>query len=159
MDGLILDTRKIKKPIYLQVGNRSCAPCVAELPALNDIVEEYSDRIEFILLDTDRKAVLEKVADQYSDKVNLIHLPEKENKDRKGNMPYRFSGFKHLVGSFPINYLITTDRKIIELTGGATIPRVYINQDGDTIVITKKDAYQKNRERLQEEMKILLGSN
>jgi len=110
------------------------------------------------MLEADSKVVLDKVADQYNKKINLIYLPFEENENRKGNAPYSFSGFKHLVGSFPTNYLVNAERKIIGITGGAVIPRKYINQKGDTIVVTKEDAYKKNFERLDEEMNTLLNN-
>lgn len=158
IDGSIIDTKEISNPIYLQLSGRTCAPCVAELPALNDIVEKYSDRIEFIMLEADSKSTLEKVLDQYNEKINLIYLPEEENKNREKNAPYSFSGFKHLVGSFPTNYLVDKNRKIIKITGGAIVPRKFVDTKGDTIVITKQEAYNENYKRLEEEMKILLES-
>tara|TARA_R110002073_G_scaffold312586_5_gene484145 strand:+ start:2472 stop:3239 length:768 start_codon:yes stop_codon:yes gene_type:complete len=158
LDGTTLDTKNITRPIYLQLSGRTCAPCVAELPALNDIVDKYSDKIEFIMLEADPKEILDKVVDQYNKKINLIYLPFEENNNRKGNGPYSFSGFKHLIGSFPTNYLIDKNRKIIKTTGGAVVPKKYVNEQGDTIVVTKEDAYKKNFKKLDEEMKTLLNN-
>lgn len=156
VNGNIVNTKKIDKSIFLQVGGRGCAPCVAEIPALNDIVEKYHDQVSFILLNADSKEKLEKVKDEYHSKIQLVYLPKEENKDNTYKDPYSFSGFKHLVKATPINYLVSKDRKIVEMTGGGTVPGKSVDEQGNPITITKEMAYELNYKKLEADVKILL---
>ena len=65
------------------------------------------------------------------------------------------SGFKHIMG-FPANYLINLENKIINFSTGAAMPASFTDPDGNEIIITKEDAYKKNFERLDSEIKELI---
>ena len=159
-NGSILNTDSIQKPIYLQVGSRSCAPCRAEIPALNDIVEKYSDDISFILLSQyDSKEALLKVLHEYHQDISLVYYSKEENKNNKQSDPGKFSGFKHLMKSLPRNYLVNKNRQIVGITGGAIVPGSHIDTEGKEITITKEKAYQENYKKFEKEIEFLLKDN
>lgn len=155
----LLNTRFILKPIYLQVGSRSCPPCRAEIPALNDIVKKYSKDVSFMLLfENDAKETVLKAQNEYHQDINLVYYSKEENNNRKTNDPSIFSGFKHLMKALPTNYLVNKDRQIIKLSGGASVPgRRFIDSEGKETTLTKEEAYLLNYKKLEEEMKLLLS--
>ena len=128
-----------KKPLFLQVTASWCAPCKFEVPALNKIVEKYSDRVDFVLLFWDTQAELEKLAPDYNKDIVLIPSQEKQSEPTTIDI----SGFRHIMG-FPTNYLITTDNQIINFSQGAMIPTTFTDQNGKEITITKEEANKGN---------------
>ncbi len=154
VDGTIYNTSERKKPLFLQVTASWCAPCKFEVPALNRIVEKYSDKVDFVLLFWDTQSELEKLAPGYNKKIVLIPSTEKQSEATTIDI----SGFRHIMG-FPTNYLITTDNQIINFSQGAMIPTTYTDQNGKEIAITKEYADQKNYERLEMEIKELIEKN
>lgn len=63
----------IKKPIMLITSASWCQPCIAEVPALNRLVEEYKDKITFIVVFQDMVGKrLTKLAAKYDKKMILV---------------------------------------------------------------------------------------
>ena len=151
VDSKNYSTSDRKKPLFLQVTASWCAPCKFEVPALNKVVEKYSDEVDFVLLFWDTQSDLEKLAPNYNKNIILIPSQEKQSEPTTIDI----SGFRHIMG-FPTNYLITRDNKIINFSQGAMIPTTYTNQNGEEVTITKEEANQKNYERLETEIKELL---
>lgn len=152
VDSTNYNTAERKKPLFLQVTASWCAPCKFEVPALNKIVEKYSDEVDFVLLFWDTQSDLEKLAPDYNKDIILIPSQEKQSEP---TAIIDISGFRHIMG-FPTNYLITTDNQIINFSQGAMIPTTFTDQNGKEITITKEDANQKNYERLETEIIDLL---
>ncbi len=115
--GSVYSTTKRVKPLFLQVTASWCAPCRAEIPALNKIAEKYSSQVDFVLLFWDDKESLEKFKDRFNNRIFLIPSEEKPHTYNVVNI----SGFNHVM-SFPTNYLINMTNKIINYTEGGTIP-------------------------------------
>jgi thiol-disulfide isomerase/thioredoxin len=151
VDNTNYNTSERKKPLFLQVTASWCAPCKFEVPALNKIVEKYSDRVDFVLLFWDTQAELEKLVSDYNKDIILIPSQEKQSEPTTIDI----SGFRHIMG-FPTNYLITTDNQIINFSRGAKIPTTYTDQNGKEITITKEEANKGNYERLEKEIKELI---
>ncbi|MEZ4796047.1 MAG: thioredoxin family protein [Flavobacteriaceae bacterium] len=151
VDNTIYNTSERKKPLFLQVTASWCAPCKFEVPALNKIVEKYSDKVDFVLLFWDMQVELEKLAPDYNKNIVLIPSQVKQSDATTIDI----SGFRHIMG-FPTNYLIKTDNEIINFSRGAMIPTTYTDQYGKEITITKEDANKGNYERLEAEIKELL---
>lgn len=151
VDSTNYNTSERKKPLFLQVTASWCAPCKFEVPALNKIVEKYSDKVDFVLLFWDTQAELEKLAPDYNKDIVLIPSQEKQSEPTTIDI----SGFRHIMG-FPTNYLITTDNQIINFSQGAMIPTTFTDQSGKEITITKEDADKGNYERLETEIKELI---
>jgi thiol-disulfide isomerase/thioredoxin len=151
VDSTIYDTYEREKPLFLQVTASWCAPCKFEVPALNKIVEKYSEKVDFVLLFWDTQSDLEKFAPDYNKNIFLIPSQEKQSEATTIDI----SGFRHIIG-FPTNYLITPSNQIINFSQGAMIPTTYTDQGGEEITITQQDANQKNFERLEMEIKELI---
>jgi thiol-disulfide isomerase/thioredoxin len=151
VDSTNYNTSERKKPLFLQVTASWCAPCKFEVPALNKIVEKYSDKVDFVLLFWDTQAELEKLAPDYNEDIVLIPSQEKQSEATTIDI----SGFRHIMG-FPTNYLITTSNEIINFSQGAMIPTTFTDQNGKEITITKEDADKGNYERLETEIKELI---
>ena len=145
------NTSERKKPLFLQVTASWCPPCKFEVPALNKIVEKYSDKVDFVLLFWDTQAELEKLAPDYNEDIVLIPSQEKQSEATTIDI----SGFRHIMG-FPTNYLITTSNEIINFSQGAMIPTTFTDQNGKEITITKEVANKENYERLETEIKELI---
>ncbi|TCP20881.1 thiol-disulfide isomerase/thioredoxin [Tenacibaculum skagerrakense] len=151
VDSTNYNTSERKKTLFLQVTASWCAPCKFEVPALNKIVEKYSDKVDFVLLFWDTQAELEKLAPDYNKDIVLIPSQEKQSEATTIDI----SGFRHIMG-FPTNYLITTSNEIINFSQGAMIPTTFTDQNGKEITITKEDADKGNYERLETEIKELI---
>jgi thiol-disulfide isomerase/thioredoxin len=151
VEGNIYNTSERKKPLFLQVTASWCAPCKYEVPALNKIVEKYSDKVDFVLLFWDNQSDLEKLAPDYNKKIFLI--PSKEKQSEANTID--ISGFRHING-FPTNYLITIDNQIINYSTGGIVPNTYRDKNGKEFTITIEEANQKNYERLEKEIKELI---
>jgi len=61
ISGEVIETQKMKgKVLVINIWFTSCLPCIAEMPALNRLVEEYKgQQVEFIGLCTDSKERLD----------------------------------------------------------------------------------------------------
>ena len=151
VDRTNYNTSERKKPLFLQVTASWCPPCKFEVPALNKIVEKYSDKVDFVLLFWDTQAELEKLAPDYNEDIVLIPSQEKQSEATTIDI----SGFRHIMG-FPTNYLITTSNEIINFSQGAMIPTTFTDQNGKEITITKEVANKENYERLETEIKELI---
>lgn len=106
--GSVYNTSKKTKPLFLQATASWCAPCRAEIPALNKIVEKHSNVIDFVLLFHDTKDNLLKITDKYNDKILLI--PSDITYPNSTNMSV--AGFKHFF-SYPTNYLVNRNNKLL----------------------------------------------
>jgi thiol-disulfide isomerase/thioredoxin len=148
------NTVKRKKPLFIQATASWCAPCKFEVPALNRIVEKYSNEVDFVLLFWDTKLELEKFASDYDNRIFLI--PSKEEPSDGSSVS--ISGFTHKIG-FPTNYLVTEDNQIINFSQGAMVPSNYIDSEGNQNIVTKEEADKGNFELLESQIKELLEKN
>lgn len=101
------------KPIVLFSYASWCTPGVGEIPALNEIAENYSDKIDFIVLYWDSKRAARKSSQKYSNKIMIVYVDEKENKN-----DHIIKVLKHSIG-FPTAFFIDADKKIIDVRRGA----------------------------------------
>ncbi|WP_162427854.1 TlpA family protein disulfide reductase [Pontibacter pudoricolor] len=142
----------LKKPVLLITSATWCAPCIGEILALNKVAEEYSDRVDFLVLFHDAKnEKLEKVVKQYGNAVSVVASEKKEEDPHTLDI----AGFRHITG-YPTNYSIDRERRIIAYSQGAAVARTYDNGKGETITITKERADELNYIRLKEEVEHLI---
>ncbi|WP_055436059.1 TlpA family protein disulfide reductase [Lacinutrix algicola] len=151
VDSIIYKTSNNKKPLFLQVTASWCAPCKAEIPALNKIVEKYKEKVDFVLLFWDTQSELKEFAEDYNNNVVLVPSQKKQSEATTIDI----SGFRHITG-FPTNYLITSNKEIINYTSVTMVPGTFPKRDGGEITITQEDADKGNFERLEKEIKDLL---
>ena len=72
VDSSIYKTSDRKKPLFLQVTASWCAPCKAEIPALNKTVKKYSDKVDFVLLFWDTQLALNAFSEDYDKNITLV---------------------------------------------------------------------------------------
>ncbi|MBC5994885.1 TlpA family protein disulfide reductase [Pontibacter cellulosilyticus] len=133
----------IDKPVVLSASASWCTPCIAEIPAYNKIVEEYGDKVTFIILFHDTKDKLSALASKYNKQVILVPSAPRDIP----NTDLDINGFKHSLG-YPANYFISQDRQIVSVTLGAAVAGTKV---------TTEQAYQFNYEHLKNEIEHLLS--
>lgn len=140
-----------KKPIFLTVSATWCAPCRAEIPALNKIVDEYTDKVDFLVLFWDLKKDLTSFAAKYNPRIYLIPSIKKTNEENIIDI----AGFKNING-YPSMFLINKDNQIEDFFTGASVPGTFVNEKGEKIIWSEENAYKSNYKQLKQEMDILL---
>lgn len=154
LNGKVINTGSLSKPIFIIVSASWCAPCMAEIPALNQTADEYASKVDFIVLFWDLKSELGQVAEKYHKNISIV--PSKL-KDTSEVHRIDISGFRHILG-YPCAYLVSQQKKIIDYAAGATVTGSFDLPDGKKLVITEKDAYSYNYKRLRQEVEKLLSA-
>jgi thiol-disulfide isomerase/thioredoxin len=145
MDNRIYDVGKTKKPIFLTVSATWCLPCRAEIPALNKIVDEYANRVDFLVLFWDEKKELDSLSKQYNPKIYLI--PSK-TKSVDSEHTIDIAGFRNITG-YPTMFFVSENKQIMAYETGAFAEMSFVDKSGKNVTITSKDAYDNNYKRLK----------
>lgn len=106
IDGNKIDFSDLNgKPSLINFWYTQCSPCVEEIPALNQIKEEFKDKINFISITLDTK---EKVL-KFLEKINFdfIHVTDSKTIIKKLG-----------IDSYPQNYLINKEGYIYSIENG-----------------------------------------
>lgn len=101
--------KEIEKPIFLITYASWCVPGIGEIPALNDLADQFHDQIDFTVLFWDTKEKLKEKSYDYSDNINLYYVNELTNRDT-----YIINNLKHTLG-FPMMYFIDPDKKVLDI--------------------------------------------
>ncbi len=147
LSGHIEKLENISRPIILKMSSSWCQPCLAEIPAINRIADEFEEDIKVIVLLWDEPAKLEELAKKYSDKVTLVHRP---GKAKEKNLNFR--SFKHYLG-FPASYYLDRNKKIVAVKRGAAAPGA---EDENGKIMSLEEANQINYERFLEKVREML---
>lgn len=94
------------KPVFLNVWATWCPPCIAELPSIKDLHEEYGNKISFILVSNESTSVVK----AFVEKNNYQNLDFYISK----GLPADFT-----TQSIPATFVISKDGKIIINKKGA----------------------------------------
>lgn len=113
ISGRKLDFSNYKKPVFLITYSSWCTPGIGEIPALNKIAKEYSKEIDFVVLFWDSRKNTRKATRQYCNKINIVYVDEKENRNN-----YIVNRIKHSLG-LPISFMIDADKRILSVQRGA----------------------------------------
>lgn len=72
---VIKNNKKIdkSKPYFVNIWYINCAPCIAEIPDLNKLSDEYSDSVNFVSLTFDSSIVVNKFLQK--NPFNFIQIP------------------------------------------------------------------------------------
>lgn len=89
--GTTFDLSKADKPVFINFWTTWCPPCRAEMPSIQNLYEEYRNKMDFILIDlkeskqTVQDFLIENefftfpvgydTTDIYGDKLNIISIP------------------------------------------------------------------------------------
>ncbi|MEM6298952.1 MAG: TlpA disulfide reductase family protein [Bacteroidota bacterium] len=93
------------KPTLVNFWFTGCAPCIDEMPALNNIKEEYGEDVQFIAITFDDKKKVNKFLDKRP--FTFLHLVNAKKFLKKMD-----------IKSFPQNFLLNSEGIIIEAMDG-----------------------------------------
>ncbi|CAM1340578.1 TlpA family protein disulfide reductase [Tenacibaculum amylolyticum] len=123
--GTMISTDKIKKPILLIAAAGWSAPAVAQIPAINEMVDMYGDKMEFIVIFWDKKDKIKRFQDRLNPAVKLVPARDGDKVER-GNLD--ISGFVHKL-DYPTAYLIDKSKKFTDVLRGAATPSKGVTWD------------------------------
>jgi thiol-disulfide isomerase/thioredoxin len=55
-----------EKPVFLNIWATWCPPCVAEIPGIVELYNEYADEVNFILVSNEDPAIVQKFAEKHN---------------------------------------------------------------------------------------------
>ncbi|OAB78194.1 TlpA family protein disulfide reductase [Cochleicola gelatinilyticus] len=112
LSGKKSELNDFKKPVFLITYASWCVPGVGEIPALNDLVAEHHDEIDFVVLFWDSKDKVKKATKEYHKKINVMYVDEKENTNN-----HVVKTMKHSLG-FPTSFYIDSNKRILDVQRG-----------------------------------------
>lgn len=104
----------LEKPVYLITYASWCITTKGEIPALNQLAEKYSDRIDFVILFWDSKKTTKKAAKAYNKHIRVVYVDELDNKDA-----FVVSRLKHSLG-LPTTFLLNKDKQVLDIRRGVS---------------------------------------
>ena len=116
LSGRKIEIHDFEKPLFLMTYASWCTPGSGEIPALNDIAEKYHKEIDFVILYWDSKKRVKKATKEYSTKITIVYVDEKENKH-----DHIVETLKHSLG-FPTSFFINENKMIVDIRRGVLLP-------------------------------------
>lgn len=107
---------EFKKPMYLITYASWCITSEGEIPAINQLAEKYSDKIDFVILFWDDHKTTKQMSKSYNEHIKVLYVNELNNQDS-----YVISKLKHSLG-LPTTFLIDGNKKILDIRRGVTHP-------------------------------------
>jgi thiol-disulfide isomerase/thioredoxin len=86
-----------KKPIYLLTYASWCVPGKGEIPALNELAEQYKDRIDFVIVFWDKKKIVKDLSKKFNSHINVLYIDETTNNHSFGRESQTFLRASHLL--------------------------------------------------------------
>ncbi|AUC14637.1 hypothetical protein BTO06_05560 [Tenacibaculum sp. SZ-18] len=124
-ESKVISTKDIKRPIVILAAAGWSAPCIGQIPALNEIVDIYHNDIQFIMIFWDKKGKIERFKSKVDSRVLLVPAGDSD-KVEKGNLD--ISGFVHKL-DYPTAYLIDKTKKFVDVKRGAVIPSKTVTRE------------------------------
>lgn len=113
-NGDLMYFENFAKPIYLKTTSTWCEPNDSEAAAFNDVANEFSDLIDFVVLYWDPKFRVQEIESKYGKNVTVLYVDETENYNSD-----IISALKHSLG-LPTMIMMDQDRTVIDIRRGAT---------------------------------------
>jgi thiol-disulfide isomerase/thioredoxin len=113
ISGRTLEFHDFKKPVFLMTYASWCTPGIGEIPALNEIANQYHKEIDFVVLYWDTKKKVRKIAREYSNKIKVVYVDELDYTNNT-----IIETLKHTLG-FPTSLFIDVNKKILDVRRGA----------------------------------------
>ena len=124
LDGNILNFNDLEnRVVFLNFWATWCPPCIAELPSIQELYEDYKDKVAFVLISSEKQEVV------------------KSFKEKKG---YNLNGFTPLsaypnqfnIRSIPRTFLINKKGEIvIDKSGAANWNSETVRQQIDELIL------------------------
>lgn len=122
-----------KKPVYLITYAAWCVTTIGEIPALNQLAEEFSDKIDFVVLFWDNQKTTKKSAKDYNKHITVLYVDELENKDS-----FVVKQLKHSLG-LPTTFLLDRNKKILDIRRG--VNHFYGKSLEESVVVNYNSIY------------------
>jgi thiol-disulfide isomerase/thioredoxin len=116
ISGRLVELYDFEKPVFLMTYASWCTPGVGEIPALNELADNYHDEIDFVILFWDSKKKVRKKARDYSNNFTILYVDEQENTN-----DHIVETMKHSLG-FPTTFFIDQSKKIVDVRRGVLHP-------------------------------------
>ncbi len=88
------------KPVFVNLWATWCPPCVAEMPGIQKLYEEYGHKVNFVIVSDESRAKVR----SWAKEKGFVNLPFYQNK----NVPYDFYS-----PSIPTTYIIDKAGKVV----------------------------------------------
>ncbi|WP_127120585.1 hypothetical protein [Chryseotalea sanaruensis] len=168
-NGSTINTDSITKPIYLQTFSRKIEQCKKELKHLNDLVDQYKDDVEFILIVKNddfkdvSKLLLDKDPETYgpleiNQNISVVYFSEKDIVPLKAGYGELIFGVRNT--EYPTTYYISKNKSLFKLT---TIEDILISTN---IIYTEDESLSDEmlsemsfKQRVPEIMKAFIEAN
>ena len=98
-----------KKPVFLITYASWCVPSKGEIPAINELAQEYRNNIDFVVLFWDKREKVKELARNFSSNISVVYVDESAN-----NGAYVVKQLKHSLG-LPTCFLLSGDKKIMDI--------------------------------------------
>ena len=106
----------LEKPVFLRTYASWLVPTEGEIPALNQLAEEYQEDVQIVVLFWDNRATVKKLSRKYHKNIKVLYVDELQNKS-----PGIISTLKHSLG-FPTTFLLNRDKRIVDIRRSLSHP-------------------------------------
>lgn len=125
-EGYLIKVDSIKKPVYIQTFSRSTGQCLRELKSLNRLVEEYQDKVEFVLLVNKDYESQERCQEVYygnevpdeclpfNENIRIVYFDDDNVWDLKKGYGQIILGIRNTY--YPTCYYVNKDKTIFKIT-------------------------------------------
>ncbi|MCM4156517.1 TlpA disulfide reductase family protein [Gramella sp. AN32] len=100
---------EFKKPMLLITYASWCIPGKGEIPALNQLADEYAKKVDIVVLFWDSHSKVKELAKQFNPKIKITFVDESTNEQ-----DFVIRKLKHSLG-LPTCFLISGDKKIMAI--------------------------------------------
>lgn len=98
-----------KKPVFLITYASWCVPAKGEIPALNQLAQQYKNKIDFVVLFWDKRGKARELSRKFSSEISIVYVDETEN-----HGAYVVKQLKHSLG-LPTCFLLSADKQIMDI--------------------------------------------
>ena len=94
------------KPVFLNIWATWCPPCIAELPSIQELYEDYGDKVNFILISDENPGKVQSFASEHQYNELPFYL--------SSSVPNSFS-----TNSIPATFIVSRDGRVLVSKKGA----------------------------------------
>ena len=94
------------KPVFLNIWATWCPPCIAELPSIQELYEDYGDKVNFVLITSEDIQKVQKFAAEHEYNELPFYL--------SSSVPQNFS-----TNSIPATFIISKNGRVVVNKNGA----------------------------------------
>ena len=95
-----------EKPVFLNIWATWCPPCIAELPGIEELHEQYGDEVNFVLVSNEQPDVVASFAEKHD----------------YASLPFYYSNFSpsdFSTQSIPATFILSRDGRVLLVKKGA----------------------------------------